>query len=54
MFFKKSRHRKKKHRGLGKSKESKRFGLSKTEMEGLVEQMFMKTKIPIYRISEAR
>lgn len=52
MFFKRKKHSK--HKNKGKSyntsgcfKEKKRFGLTSSEMEGLISQMIEKPKIPI-------
>lgn len=53
MFFKRKKHSKhKKNKGKsyntsGCFKEKKRFGLTTSEMEGLISQMIGKPKIPI-------
>ena len=56
MFFK-SRHKKKKKNKGGKVystsgglKGKKRFGLTRLEMDSLVENMVMKSKIPVAHI----
>ena len=55
-FYKKKKHKKHKTKGLcyntsGSKKEKKRFGLTSSEMDGLVLQMICKSRIPIESVN---